>query len=122
MSQEQLAKAVGYTSTNARSTISKVEQGQNDIVQSQLKEYAKALDVTVGFLLGIEDIDGFDIAYEPKERQLEVNAFEAVQKTYGKDAVKLLQLFVQLNEQGKKRAIESIMDLIEIDKYVERKD
>ena len=33
MSQEQLAKAVGYTSDNSRSTINKVEQGQNNIGQ-----------------------------------------------------------------------------------------
>lgn len=118
MSQEQLAKAIGYTSNNSRSTINKVEQGQNDIVQSKLKAYAKALDVTVGYLLGIEDVDGFDIAYEPEERKLEVNAFEAIQNTYGNDAVELLRIFVQLNEFGQQKALEQIKDLFEIKKYI----
>lgn len=118
MSQEQLAKAVGYTSDNSRSTINKVEQGQNDIVQSKLKAYAKALDVTVGYLLGIEDADGFDIAYEPEERKSEVNAFEVVQNAYGKDAVELLKIFVQLNELGQQKALEQISDLFEIKKYI----
>lgn len=113
MSQEQLAKAIGYTSNNSRSTINKVEQGQNDIVQSKLKAYAKALDVTVGYLLGIEDVDGFDIA-----RKSEVNAFEAIQNTYGNDAVELLKIFVQLNEFGQQKALEQIKDLFEIKKYI----
>ena len=118
MSQEELAKAVGYTSNNSRSTINKVEQGQNDIVQSKLKAYAKALDVTVGYLLGIEDADGFDIAYNPGEVQLEVNAFDVVKQAYGKDAVELLQVFVQLNEIGQQKALEQINDLFEIKKYI----
>ena len=118
MSQEELAKAVGYTSNNSRSTINKVEQGQNDIVQSKLKTYAKALDVTVGYLLGIEDIDGFDVAYNPVEVQLEVNAFDVVKQAYGKGAVDLLQVFVQLNETGQKKALEQINDLFEIKKYI----
>jgi len=118
MSQEELAKAVGYTSNNSRSTINKVEQGQNDIVQSKLKAYAKALDVTVGYLLGIEDIDGFDVAYNPVEVQLEVNAFDVVKQAYGKGAVDLLQVFVQLNETGQKKALEQINDLFEIKKYI----
>lgn len=118
MSQEELAKAVGYTSNNSRSTINKVEQGQNDIVQSKLKAYAKALDVTVGYLLGIEDADGFDIAYNPVEVQLEVNAFDVVKQAYGKDAVELLQVFVQLNEIGQQKALEQINDLFEIKKYI----
>lgn len=118
MSQEQLAKAVGYTSEHSRSTINKVEQGQNDIVQSKLKEYAKALGVTVGYLLGIEDTDGFDIVYEPENLKLEVNALEQIQKKYGKDAVQLLHLFDSLNENGKQKAIESLEDLTAIQKYV----
>ena len=52
LSQEELAKAVGYTSKNSRSTINKVEKGQNDITQSKLEAYAKALDVSVLCLLG----------------------------------------------------------------------
>ena len=94
-------------------------QGQpSTIVQSKLKAYAKALDVTVGYLLGIEDADGFDIAYNPVEVQLEVNAFDVVKQAYGKDAVELLQVFVQLNEIGQQKALEQINDLFEIKKYI----
>ncbi len=55
MSQEDLAKAVGYTSANSRSTINKVETGKNDILQSMIPLYAKALGVTVENLMDAEE-------------------------------------------------------------------
>lgn len=48
MSQDELAKKVGYES---RSAISKVENGSRDISQSMIEKYASALDVTPTFLL-----------------------------------------------------------------------
>lgn len=52
MSQEELAEKMGYTS---RSTIAKIEAGKNDIPQSKIQAFAKALDTTPGFLMGWED-------------------------------------------------------------------
>lgn len=40
MSQEELAKILGYKS---RSTIAKIEAGENDITQSKIVAFAKAL-------------------------------------------------------------------------------
>ena len=48
MSQEDLAKKVGY---EGRSAISKVENGDRDISQSMIAKYAEALGVTPTFLL-----------------------------------------------------------------------
>lgn len=48
MSQEELAKKVGY---EGRSAISKVENGDRDISQSMIAKYADALDVTPEYLL-----------------------------------------------------------------------
>ena len=66
MSQEDLARAVGYTSANSRSTINKVEQGKNDIMQSKLPLYARALGVTVEQLM--------DTSEQPKTQD-EILAF-----------------------------------------------
>jgi hypothetical protein len=46
---------------------------------------------------------------------------EAVQKKYGKKAVQILQLFEQLNDQGKSKAIDTLSDLTVISKYIENK-
>lgn len=48
MSQDDLAKKVGYV---GRSAISKVESGERDISQSMIDKYADALGVTPTYLL-----------------------------------------------------------------------
>lgn len=52
MSQEELAKRLGYKS---RSTIAKIESGENDITQSKIVAFAKALGVKPVYLMGWKD-------------------------------------------------------------------
>ena len=52
MSQEELAMKVGY---KTKSSINKIESGQNDISQSKIYEFAKALKTTPSYLMGWED-------------------------------------------------------------------
>ncbi len=51
ISQDELAKKLGYKS---RSTIAKIESGENDITQSKIVAFAKALNVTPAYLMGWE--------------------------------------------------------------------
>lgn len=51
MSQEELAFKLGYKS---RSSINKIEMGDNDIPQSKILAFANALDTTPSYLLGID--------------------------------------------------------------------
>ena len=56
LSQEELAKKVGY---NDRSSIAKIEKGDVDLPQSKIIAIAKALGVDAGTLMGWEDsLDG----------------------------------------------------------------
>ena len=48
MSQQDLAHVLGYKS---RSTIAKIESGENDISQKKLRKFAEALDTTVEALI-----------------------------------------------------------------------
>lgn len=52
MTQDELAKKMGYKS---RSTIAKIESGENDILQSQIVKFAEALNTTPAYLMGWED-------------------------------------------------------------------
>lgn len=52
MTQEELAKRLGYKS---KTTIAKIENGTNDIVQSKVVDFANALNTTVAYLMGWED-------------------------------------------------------------------
>lgn len=48
MSQQELADAMGYST---RSTIAKIESGENDVSQKKLQRFAAALDTTVEALI-----------------------------------------------------------------------
>lgn len=50
LSQDELAKKLGYKS---RSTIAKIESGENDIPQSKIKIFANALETTPSELMGL---------------------------------------------------------------------
>ena len=54
MTQDELAKKVGYTS---RSSVAKVEANANGMVQSKLILFANALQTTPAYLLGWDDTD-----------------------------------------------------------------
>lgn len=55
LTQEELAQKVGYRS---RSSINKIEAGQRDINQSQIEDFADALGVSPGYLMGWTDRKG----------------------------------------------------------------
>lgn len=55
MSQAKLAELLGYSD---RSTIAKIEKGTNDITQSKIEAFAKALRTTPAYLMGWEDNSG----------------------------------------------------------------
>lgn len=48
MSQDELAKKLGYAS---RSTINKIENGTNDVAQKKIVEFANALETSVPYLM-----------------------------------------------------------------------
>ena len=51
MSQDELARMLGYKS---RSSINKIEKGENDIPQSKIVAFARALKTTPEYLMGWE--------------------------------------------------------------------
>ena len=55
MSQQELADAMGY---KTRSTIAKIESGENDVTQKKLLKFANILDTTVEYLMGINPLAG----------------------------------------------------------------
>ena len=125
MTQEQLAVLMGYSH---KSSINKIELGKSDLPQSKLVAFAKIFGVTPCDLIGIEE--GSPATEEQKkiwdERfnaseclKKEVHLIEAIQKQYGKNAVKMLELFNSLNKSGKQKAVENLEDLTAIDKYIE---
>ena len=52
MSQDDLAKAMGYSD---RSMITKIESGKVDISQKKILAFARVLNTTPGYLMGIDE-------------------------------------------------------------------
>ena len=55
MTQEELARKVGYTASSSRSTIQKIEAGRSGIKQSKIALFADALDTSIAELMGWEE-------------------------------------------------------------------
>lgn len=85
-SQEELANQCGYTSINSRSTISKIENGTNDIPSSQLKIIANVLGTTPCNLLSDTEND----------KIIPCDFFHQCQE---KDAFGTIQCFLKLDEE-----------------------
>lgn len=112
MTQEQLGELLGVQ----KSAIRKYEKGEvENIKRSTIKRMSEIFDISPCFLMGWDD------DYEKVTKlALEVKLIEQIQKQYGKQAVELLEHFVELNEIGKEKAIDSLIDLCMIEKYTEK--
>ena len=103
MTQQELAKKLGYKST---STIAKIESGENDIPQAKIAAFAAALDTTPAELMGLKVI-----SIGPDE------------PTIGKDKPQLEELIKRLDGLSEKR-LKNILGIVNsmIDSYESGKD
>lgn len=60
MSQEELARKLGYKS---RSSINKIELGGQNLTQKKIKKIAEALDTTPDYIMGWDKKVKFNISY-----------------------------------------------------------
>lgn len=98
MTQEELAKQLKYKS---KTTIAKIENGTNDIVQSKVVAFAKALHTSPAYLMG-----WLDIAEENKPTKEELTRFKA--NTYEALVVKEMQ---KMNKAGKVKLLDTARDM-----------
>ena len=111
MTKEELASRLGYKS---KTTIAKIENGTNDIVQSKVTEFAKVLDTTPAYLMGWTQLDGNVV----NEKEPELTARDE------KDIAKILEQTKEqlLSQEGlmfdgdpaSPEAINSILDAMQI--------
>lgn len=90
MTQEELATKLGYRS---KTTIAKIENGTNDIVQSKVRDFAKVLNTSIAYLMGWEA----DTEQQEKESPDKWGI-----KIYEK---KMLDAFTQLSDNNKQKSI-----------------
>ena len=59
----------------------------------------------------------FDADFDSEQIAEDVKLIEQIQKTFGSEVVELLQYFMELNDVGKRKVIEDVIDLSELPKY-----
>lgn len=99
MTQEELANKLNYKS---KTTIAKIENGTNDIVQSKVVEFAKALKTSPAYLMG-----WIDIAEENKPTQEELELFR--KNTY--ENLVIIEM-KKMNQKGKVKLLDTAREMV----------
>jgi transcriptional regulator with XRE-family HTH domain len=112
-SQEELGAALNPPVN--RAAVNKWETG---LVENLKKTHIQQLATMFG--VSSCDLMCFDDRIDSSKISEEVKVIEAIQDQFGKDAVQLLQYFNELNDLGKQKALEDIIDLTEHPKYTNK--
>lgn len=109
MTQEELGEKIGVQ----KSAIRKYEKGSvENIKRSSIKIMADLFGVPPSYLMAWDEDEE-----KIKSISEEVRLIEKVERQYGKNTVELLAAFVQLNEDGQKKAVSQLQDLLDVPKY-----
>lgn len=115
MSQEELANKLGYKS---RSSINKIEKGENDIPQSKIVSFAQALHTTPEFLMGWDDNEQ-QAAEEPESYYYD-NEVAAIANEMKENPG--LRVLFDASRKLNKESIEEVRRFIEFQRAKERGD
>ena len=111
LSQEELANRCGWTTNNARSTISKIESGVNDVPTSKVKVIAEQLGVSVCDLMN----SSANVQTKDKIREL-------IEQCYGKEVYETLSSLLDLDASDQKVIKTMIDSMLSAEKYSVKKE
>ena len=109
MSQEELATKIGFKS---RSSINKIELDKQFPKQSMIAAFAKILNTTPNYLLGVED--------EIKQQEQEL--CELFKLCHGTETFQMVQSFLKLDQTDRLVIYGEILGMLKHDKYTEKKE
>ena len=111
ISQEELGKSLNPPVN--RAAVNKWETGQvENIKRTHIQQLAKKFGVSPCELM----------CFDSAKAAEETKAIELVQKHFGKDAVHVLQMFMELNHTGQQKVLEDLSDMTELSKYTEKRE
>lgn len=122
MTLEELANKIGYTTENARSSAQKIEAGRSDPPASKIRILAKVLDVSVGYLMGWDEMDN---THDTKQLQLELKQIELeaeIEKQYGASTKNAVSLYVQLDTEDQAEIRGEMKQMLKSEKYSIQKE
>lgn len=92
LTQEELAHKLGYKS---KSTVNKIEMGINDITQTRVVAFAKALNTTPAYLMDWEIADVF-------HDDMQQDSIQKLHSLFSSQEVTHFENYLQLNEHNMK--------------------
>jgi len=110
LTQDQIGEVVGVK----KATINKYEQGEiKNIKRSTIQKFADFFGVSPAWLMCLDGESNIPEDQIAKE----VSLIEQIKKAYGRQAVEFLESFVELNAQGKNRAVEAVGQISEVPRF-----
>lgn len=101
MSQDELGRRVGVQ----RAAINKYEKGSvTNIPIATIEKIANVFNVSPTYIVGWNDESSDPLA-------MEVKVLQGVKRFYGADCVELIEDYIALNNQGKKRVHQYIQEI-----------
>lgn len=107
ITQKKLSELTGL----AEITIRQYEADKFTPKIQQVEKIASALNVTPFDIIGV---DYFDATINCEQLQKESSIFDSISSIYGGEASELLNDFLSLNDDGKRKALDYISDLVQI--------
>lgn len=117
ITQEELALKLGYKS---KTTIAKIENGTNDIVQSKVIEFARVLDTTPAYLMGWLQYDDSCSGAETSDEKV-IKLAQNILKFHG-ESNRLIKNYEQLSDINKKKVVDYSDNLLKIQKMEEEQE
>ena len=114
LTQEELGKIIGVN----KAAIQKYESGQTmNMKRSKIATLSKYFKVDPTWLMGFDEDD-----FTPQKQENHETYCDLIDACFGKDAYKLVQTFLKLNDVGQAKAIEYLSDLADNAKYTEGRE
>ena len=97
MTQAELADLLGYSD---RSTIAKIEAGVNDITQSKIEAFAKALHTTPAYLMGwTDDYYDYDLDEDDRFASIPTTQLKALLQNYNYNLPKVWNAWETMQDE-----------------------
>lgn len=107
ITQKKLSELTGL----AEITIRQYEADKFTPKIQQVEKIASALNVTPFDIMGV---DYFDATTNSEQLQKDISVFDTISSFYGHEASEILNDFLSLNDDGKRKASDYISDLVQI--------
>lgn len=108
LSQEELGKSLNPPVN--RAAVNKWETGQ---VENIKRTHIQQLAIKFG-------VSPCELMCFDSSQTEETKTLELVQKNFGKEAVKVLQMFCKMNQSGQQKVLEDMSDMTELPKYIQK--